>query len=584
MTFARTGANSPPGREGPRAETREIRLPRGDEASIGSIIERIRRLRGWSVEDLAERANIQPSTLRRIERGATRVPHHNTLRRIEDVADLPRLTIAVGADRLSDSRFSLDDLVAPTNAGSPQRRTGDAGAEVDVARIGFGHSLFGAPVVWDLARDGAERRLRAASYASRQGESADVSPKWLTPPSSGRPDGRELPLEDALEAPRLPLEQDPAAPLQERSDAQDFPVFGICKHRHRSVLEVSPLFGPTIKRLWIANEIDVAITMREAFEEFTFAGTNRGLRARHCASISHGSRGCQLIALINPGASPGLEPDGAGDRYVDRYVRRFGARSDKVRGVRDLAVDFMMNELLAPSRPRFARGGTEYLVTVSDSNAEKQLESVPWFNRDSIIGRDVSLESFGALWDSIRGISDPATGRGADVIYVVLWEPLTTWVRYMWSQAACRNPSAAATAGPVMKVAPGGLENCPSPAEREREDVVYAWSVEAPLEVIAGLGEGSPPLAQIKMDIFVRDQILMDREQRNKLDSVRRFIDDLHRTIGLYRLDLHHKRFQGQIAAYLSMPRARCVRALRDIEFEMAYDLSWFEGVGPSWP
>ncbi len=531
--------------------------------SIGQIVRRVRDIRGWSVDELASRAKLRPSTLRRIECGVTKSPHRDTINSIETSVSLPSGTIITLASEKPDSKLLGETLLAASDSSK--------------TKLAFGHSLFGAPLIWSLAYNrSAASGIDFASYMSSE-KGGPLRPEFSSPrPSTRKADGTWD--QNLIKAPRLDLHG---------GRARD--VSGI-ERLNLDVTDIDPLFGPSIRHLWENSQIDVAVTMREALAEFCDYPADNRNSASHCASISHGGRGCQLVALISPQRSGAVDVgrSSAGhyaEAYLNEYLFKLTDQEElTLPSRRALSVDFLVKKTFEPrwdSRGELKEGSKnprsprDHFCNISDSNAEKQMKDVPWLRHRKIEYHSLALATFGKLWNTIENILAPHQGEGADLLYIVLWEPLTTWVRHKWAERA----QALSPHLNRERVA----KSCRWPAEDDSEDCEYPWSVEAPLDVIAGLCHGSPPLGQIYMDLYVRNiGIRGNKGDKKSLRHIHEFVMDLEQVIKLYRKDTFHADFQGQTAAYLSMPRGRCVRALREVQFELAFDPAWFELFRPS--
>ena len=81
------------------AQIRMSRHPGGSQQTLGHRVQNLRDLRGWSLQDLADRLELDPTQLGRIERGDLDL----TLSTLEEIADSFEVTtsdLLAGIERL----------------------------------------------------------------------------------------------------------------------------------------------------------------------------------------------------------------------------------------------------------------------------------------------------------------------------------------------------------------------------------------------------------------------------------------------------------------------------------------------------
>lgn len=99
-----------------------VRSGRNVDHIFGSYLREIRENKGWSINQLAQAADISGSQISRIENGLRGIPKPQTLRKIAEALDVPYEELMNKAGYLQQDAAKNEDISAPPWATSRDKR------------------------------------------------------------------------------------------------------------------------------------------------------------------------------------------------------------------------------------------------------------------------------------------------------------------------------------------------------------------------------------------------------------------------------------------------------------------------------
>lgn len=117
----------------------------------GKRIKKLRKARGWSAEQLAEKTGISPATIYRYENGTTEEPKSSMLRRIAEALNVDVWQI------IQFDNIEMDDLLSATDKSANQAREEladdpDRKALLNLARYGSAQDVRAVASLIDALR------------------------------------------------------------------------------------------------------------------------------------------------------------------------------------------------------------------------------------------------------------------------------------------------------------------------------------------------------------------------------------------------------------------------------------------------